>query len=154
MNSAGAAGCRRAASGLRSSGASRTAISPAPRAGAATWKDAKADGRTLSGKYASSRRSDSGWFRIATFLLGQVKVTADKDGILTVSAYRGVNNQPKHWREVGPFQYQAVGGDSRLEAVVKDGKVQLIMKDDLPPVMALQPVSGAMSANWNLPLFI
>jgi CubicO group peptidase (beta-lactamase class C family) len=152
FNSAGAAG---AAHNIRASifRGFTDRYFPTPKVEVPTWKDAKADGRTLTGKYVSSRRSDSGWFRIATFLLGQVQVTADKDGILTVSAYRGLNNQPKHWREVGPFQYQEVGGDSRLEAVVKDGKVQLIMNDDLPPVMALQPVSGAMSAKWNLPLF-
>ncbi|MEO8113461.1 MAG: serine hydrolase domain-containing protein, partial [Phenylobacterium sp.] len=120
---------------------------------APTWKDAKADGKTLSGRYIMSRRSDSGWFRIATYLLGQVKVTADKDGVLTVPAFRGLNNQPKHWREIGPFQYQEVNGKSRLAAVVADGKVKAIMTDDLPPAFALQPISGALSAAWNLPLF-
>ncbi len=118
-----------------------------------TWKDAKADGKTLAGHYVDSRRSDSGWLRVANFLLGQAKVTADAKGVVTVSSYRGVNNQPKHWREVGPFQYQEVGGVSRMAAVVQDGKVIRIMTDDQPPVLSLQPVSGAMSATWNVPLF-
>ncbi|WP_372783202.1 serine hydrolase domain-containing protein [Phenylobacterium sp.] len=118
-----------------------------------TWKDAKADGKTLSGRYIDSRRSDSGWLRIANFLLGQAKVTADPKGVVTISSYRGVNNQPKHWREVGPFQYQDVGGDSRMAAVVEGGKVIRIMTDDQPPVLSLQPVSPAMSAAWNVPLF-
>ena len=119
----------------------------------ATWKDAKADGQTLSGRYVDSRRSDSGWLRIANFLLGQAKITADQHGVVTVSSYRGVNNQPKHWREIGTFQYQEVGGVSRMAAVVQDGKVKTIMTDDQPPVLSLQPVSSAMSAAWNLPLF-
>ena len=118
-----------------------------------TWKDAKADGKTLSGHYVDSRRSDSGWLRIANFLLGQAKITADASGVVTISSYRGVNNQPKHWREVGPFQYQEVGGDSRMAAVVEGGKVIRIMTDDQPPVLSLQPVSAAMSATWNVPLF-
>lgn len=125
----------------------------APAAELPTWKDAKADGRTLEGHYVDTRRSDSGWLRIGGFLLGQTKVTADPAGVVTVSSYRGVNNQPKHWREVGPFQYQEVGGDSRMAAVVEGGKVIRIMTDDQPPVLSLQPVSGAMSATWNLPLF-
>ncbi|HEY2358408.1 MAG TPA: serine hydrolase domain-containing protein [Phenylobacterium sp.] len=127
---------------------------PAPTtAETPTWKDAKADGKTLSGHYVDSRRSDSGWLRIANFLLGQAKVTADPKGVVTISSYRGVNNQPKHWREVGPFQYQEVGGDSRMGAVVEGGKVTRIMTDDQPPVLSLQPVSAAMSASWNVPLF-
>jgi hypothetical protein len=118
-----------------------------------TWKDAKADGQTLAGDYINSRRSDSGWLRIANFLLGQSKVTADKDGVVTVSSFRGLSNQPVHWREIGPFQYQEVGGESRMGAVVKDGKVVRIMTDSQPPVLSLQPTSKAMSAAWNLPLF-
>jgi CubicO group peptidase (beta-lactamase class C family) len=125
----------------------------APSAELPTWKNAKADGRTLAGYYVDTRRSDSGWLRIGGFLLGQTKITADPAGVVTVSSYRGVNNQPKHWREVGPFQYQEVGGESRMAAVVEGGKVTRIMTDDQPPVLSLQPVSGAMSATWNLPLF-
>ena len=124
-----------------------------PAAPLATWKDAKADGQTLSGQYVESRRSDSGWLRLANFLLGQTKIVADKDGIVTVSSFRGLNNQPKHWREIGAFQYQEVGGDSLMGAVVKDGKVVGIMSNDLPPVEELQPVGAAMSASWNQPVF-
>jgi CubicO group peptidase (beta-lactamase class C family) len=125
----------------------------APAAPLPTWKDAAADGKTLAGQYVESRRSDSGWLRIANFLLGQTKIVTDKSGIVTVSSYRGLNNQPKHWREIGPFQYIEVDGDSRMGAVVQDGKVIGIMTDDLPPVEELQPVSPAMSATWNVPLF-
>jgi len=127
---------------------------PAPQvAEPPTWKTAIADGQTLSGQYLETRRSDSGWLRIAAVLLGQSKISADKNGILTISSFRGLANQPKHWREIGPFQYQEVGGDSKAGAVVKDGKVTLVMSDDIPPVMALQPAPIALSAAWNLPLF-
>ncbi len=39
-----------------------------------------------------------------------------------------------------------------MGAVVRDGKVTLIMRDDYPPVEALQPVPATLSAAWNLPL--
>ena len=153
LNSAGSAG---AAHTIRASvfkGFTDRYFPAAPTPALATWKNAKADGQTLAGRYIDSRRSDSGWLRLAGFLLGQAKITADPKGVVTVSAFRGVNNVPKHWREVGPFQYQEVGGDSRMAAVVEGGKVIRIMTDDQPPVLSLQPVSPAMSATWNLPLF-
>ncbi len=118
-----------------------------------TWKDAKADAQALVGEYVMSRRSDSGWLRLSSFLLSQAKITASPDGIVTISNFRGLNGKPRHWREVGPFAYRAVGDDARMGALMKDGKPVLIMTDDLPPVMGLQPVSPAMSASWNKPLF-
>ena len=153
FNSAGALGAAHNIRTMVFKGFTNRYFPAAPAAELATWKDAKADGRTLAGHYVDTRRSDSGWLRIGSFLLGQTKVIADPAGMVTVSSFRGVNNQPKHWREVGPFQYQEVGGDSRMAAVVQDGKVVRIMTDDLPPVLSLQPVSAAMSATWNTPLF-
>ncbi|MGI8840185.1 MAG: hypothetical protein ACR2F8_05305, partial [Caulobacteraceae bacterium] len=111
-------------------------------------------GRTLAGRYIWNRRSDSGWLRLASYLLGQAKITSDKAGTVTVSTFRGANGEPKHWREVGPFVYNEVGGESRMAAVVRGGKVLFVATDDFPPVMALQPTPAAMSAAWNLPLFI
>ena len=152
FNSAGAAG---AAHGIRTSlfkGFTDRYFPPSPPQ-EPTWTTARADGQKLVGHYVMTRRSDSGWLRLASFLLGQGKVTADKDGIVTISTFKSLANQPKHWREVGPFAYREVGGDSRMGVAMKDGKPALIMTDDLPPVMGLQPVSPAMSAAWNLPLF-
>ena len=40
-----------------------------------------------------------------------------------------------------------------MAALVQDGKVIRVMTDDQPPVLSLQPVSGPMSATWNVPLF-
>jgi CubicO group peptidase (beta-lactamase class C family) len=153
FNSAGGAGAAHTIRATVFKGFTNRYFPAAPALAAPTWKDAKADGRTLSGRYIDSRRSDTGWLRIGGFLLGQTKVTADPSGVVTVSSYRGVNNQPKHWREVGPFQYQEVGGDSRMAAVAEGGKVTRIMTDDQPPVLSIEPVSPAMSAIWNVPMF-
>ena len=152
FNSAGAQG---AAHGIRSmilKGFTDRYIAP-PLPQEPTWKDAKADGQTLAGRYIMSRRSDSGWLRLASYLLGQVKVTSDKDGVVTIPAFKSLAGKPKHWREIGPFQYREVGGDSRMGVRMVGGKPDLIMADDLPPVMGLQPVSPIMSAAWNVPLF-
>ncbi|HEX4709970.1 serine hydrolase domain-containing protein [Phenylobacterium sp.] len=153
LNSAGSLGAAHTIRATVFKGFTDRYFPAAPAPERPTWKDAKADGQTLAGRYVNSRRSDSGWLRIGGFLLGQAKVTATPNGVVTVSAFRGVNSLPKHWREIGPFQYQEVGGDSRMAAVVEGGKVTRIMTDDEPPVLSLEPVSGAMSATWNLPLF-
>lgn len=152
FNSAGSQG---AAHGIRSmilkGFTDRYIASPIPQE--PTWKDAKADGAKLAGRYIMSRRSDSGWLRIASYLLGQTQVTSDKDGVVTIPAFKSLAGKPKHWREIGPFQYREVGGDSRMGVRMVGGKPDLIMADDLPPVMGLQPISPAMSASWNQPLF-
>ena len=155
LNSAGTGGAGALGSGLRTSvfrGFSDRYF-PAPKAAPPpTWADAKTDGQRLAGYYIGTGRSDAGWTRIVTYLLDQTKVASDADGVVTVSSYRGVNHQVQRWREIGPFQYQAIGGASRMAAVVKDGKPVLIMRDDYPPVEGLQPVPAALSAAWNLPL--
>jgi CubicO group peptidase (beta-lactamase class C family) len=155
LNSAGTGGAGSLGSGLRTSvfRGFTNRYFPAPKVAAApTWANAKADGQTLSGYYIDTGRSEASWTRIRSFLLGQTKVSSGPDGIVTVSSYRGVNHQIERWREIGPLQYQAIGSASRMAAVVKDGKVTLLMRDDYPPVEALQPVPAGLSAAWNLPL--
>jgi hypothetical protein len=152
FNSAGAMG---SAHGIRSmilKGFTDRYIAPPPPQ-EPTWKDAKADGAKLVGRYIMSRRSDSGFLRLASYLLGQATVTADKDGVVTVSAFKGPNGKPRQWREIGPFAYRAVGGDARMGVAIQDGKPFIIMTDDLPPVMGEMPVAPVMSASWNQPLF-
>jgi CubicO group peptidase (beta-lactamase class C family) len=153
MNSIGAAGAAEYIRGSLFRGFTDRYF-PAPAAPLPTWASAVRDGKTLSGYYIWNRRSDSGWLRLASYLLGQAKITADKDGVVTVSTFRGANGQPKNWRETAPFVYQEVGGESRMAAVVQGGKVNFVATDDFPPVMALQPTPASMSAAWNLPLFI
>jgi len=153
MNSLGSAGAAEYVRGALFRGFTDRYF-PAPAEHLATWANAVRDGRTLTGYYIWNRRSDSGWLRLASYLLGQAKITSDKDGVVTVSTFRGANGAPKHWREVGPFVYQEIGGESRMAALVRGGKVVSVATDDFPPVMALQPTPASMSAAWNLPLFI
>ena len=155
LNSAGTGGAGALGSGLRTSvfrGFNDRYFPAAKAAEPPTWADAKADGQTLAGDYIGTGRSDAGWTRIATYLLGQTKVSSDPQGVVTVSSYRGMNHNPQRWREIGPFQYQAIGSASRMAAVVRNGKVVLIMRDDYPPVEGLQPTPAALSAAWNRPL--
>ena len=116
-----------------------------------TAPTAKADAALMQGTYWSSRRVDSGFLRLLG-LLGQVKVAANKDGTLVVSAFKDDSGAPLVWREVGPFIWKDASGKHTLAAVVKDGKVTGFGEDDLAAIMVFQPVPFAANAAWSLPL--
>ncbi len=152
FNSAGTAGGVHWIRAMILKGFTERYIAPAPPQ-EPTWKDAKADGQKLTGYYTMSRRADQGFLRLASYLLGQTKVTADNDGVVTIPGFKDATGHPRKWREIGPFAYRQVDGDARMGVEMKDGKPFLIMSDDLPPVMGLMPVPPLLSAGWNQPLF-
>ena len=61
---------------------------------------------------------------------------------------------PKRWREVAPWQWQEVGGDDRLGAVVKDGKVAAFAPAGFAPIFLFVPATGAMNAGWIFPVML
>jgi CubicO group peptidase (beta-lactamase class C family) len=122
---------------------------PAPAPDLPTVSTAQHDAKLMQGLYWSSRRADSSFLRILN-LLGQATVTATPDGTITVSDLVDAARAPEVWREVGPFQWADRSG-GRLVAVVKDGKVDNYMTDELPPVLEFMPVPGWAQASWNMP---
>jgi len=126
---------------------------PVPAPTLPTASTAKDDAKAMVGLYWSSRRVSSSFFDI-TNLLGQAKVTADKDGIITVSALTNTAHAPKHWREVGPFLWHDDASGSTLSAVVDGGKVTGFASSDLPPVLVFQPVPGWARSSWNTPAIL
>lgn len=115
-----------------------------PGADAPTLKNALADGQKVSGDYAISRRGDSTFMRLLS-LMSPVTVSVDDKGILTVSALTDAAGNPKHWREVAPMVWQEVNGYSRVEAILRDGKVFEIGADDFGPIVALQPAGQGLA---------
>ena len=118
-----------------------------------TASTAKAHAAQMQGVYWSSRRVEGGYLRMLN-LLGQLKVAANKDGTLTVSALKDDAGQPLVWREVGPYVWKDASGKHTLAAVVKDGKVVQFGADDLAAIMLFQPTPFASSSSWNLPLLM
>jgi CubicO group peptidase (beta-lactamase class C family) len=123
---------------------------PATSATMPTMASAKADGAKMVGQYWSSRRLNSGFLRVLN-LIGQAKVTAAHDGVLTVSDYKDLSKAVKHWREVGPFVWRDDASGSLMAAVVKHGKVVDFANNDEPPVLVDQPVPLWAQASWNVP---
>lgn len=88
-------------------------------------------GAALAGDYESARRSDTSPLLVAYFL-GQTTVAVLPNGDLVGPGLPDVNGGPKHWREVEPWIWQAVGGDERLSARVDDnGRVTSIAFEPL-----------------------
>ncbi|KRA81853.1 hypothetical protein ASD78_00845 [Lysobacter sp. Root667] len=123
---------------------------PAPEP---TLASAREHGRQLVGRYGSSRASFSNFFAIAN-LLSQSRIVLNDDATLTVSSLRGLDEQPRRWREVRPYVWREVGGDALLAAKLDRGRVIAVASDAHPPAMWLQPVPAWRSAGWSLPLLI
>lgn len=118
-----------------------------------TLATAAEHGRLMTGNYVSSRGSTTNWLRIAN-LIGQAVVTVNDDNTITVSALTNPAGVPKRWREVAPWQWQEVGGDDRLGAVVKDGKVTAFAPAGYAPIFLFVPASTGMNAGWIIPTML
>lgn len=98
---------------------------------------AREHGAAVVGDYDSSRRSQMSPL-LAVYFAGQTTVAMLPNGDLVGPGLPDVNGQPKHWREVEPWVWQAVGGDERMGARVdENGRVTAI---------AFEPLSFAIAA--------
>jgi CubicO group peptidase (beta-lactamase class C family) len=73
----------------------------------------KSDGRAVSGVYDGTRRGETTLLKILA-LLGQVRVSSDKDGVLTVEGDKNQRGELKKWKEVAPLVYSEVDGLERI----------------------------------------
>jgi CubicO group peptidase (beta-lactamase class C family) len=112
---------------------------------------ARRDGALLVGRYANSCASVSNFMALAD-LFAQVRVEQAANGELVTPDFRNLAGAPRHWREVAPFLWRAVGGRAHLGARVEHGRVRWLSIDAVSPVMVFLPVPAWRSAAWNLPL--
>ena len=109
-----------------------------------------ARGREVSGVYEVSRRSETKWLRVAA-LLGQVAVTSNERGLLTVENSKNLRGRTKRWREVAPYSYREVDGPEAIAfSRDKDGRVRELLPN--VPIYLGQRVSGLRSKSVLLPL--
>jgi len=106
--------------------------------------EAKQHAQVLAGTYTSSRRPESNILSLAN-LLGPVKVVANEDGTISVTAALGAGGTPKKWREVGPYLWQDTTSTDRLSADVVDGKVTRFSMEPYAPIMVFQRLSAWQS---------
>ena len=116
-----------------------------------TLATAREHGALLVGRYIASRTAVSSFMSMLK-LLGQSRISMDKDGTLVTSDFKDIAEQPRHWREVKPFVWLDDDSGSHLGALIQDGKLRWISYDEVAPIMVFMPVPGWQSAAWNLPL--
>jgi CubicO group peptidase (beta-lactamase class C family) len=111
-----------------------------------TWPTAKKDAATVAGAYWPSRRVNSNLFRLA-YLFNQMHIAALPDGQIQIDALKDDGGvKPLTWREVGPYVWRDTKSDSRIAAIVKDGKVVSFS------AAWFQPVPKSLQSGWNVPL--
>ena len=150
VNSAGKEG---AAGGLRTELFEEFAdrYFPAPADTRKLPKDqAKAYAEKLVGNYASSRRSH-GTFLSLTDLIGQAKVSLDKDGNPIVSGFDTLGGQPQRWIAVAPNLWRAAQGHDLLGARIDGDKVR-ISNNELAPIIVWDKMPWYRSSSVLMPL--
>lgn len=107
---------------------------------------ARADARTIAGRYESSRRVQSGFMSLFYVLQGQDVVSGNLDGTISLSSAPG-----KSFREVAPQIWREIGGERLLELTTVSGVKTIV--DGHNPAGVLQAVPLQRNAGLNLPIF-
>lgn len=116
-------------------------------------KTAAEHARMIAGSYINSRRMETSFLSLLN-LIGNVKVIDNGDGTIGVSMVTSPSGVPLKWREVEPFVWRQVDGETLLSAVVEDGRVKRFSFSGVSPFMVFEPMSAAKSSTWLLPAFI
>ncbi len=109
--------------------------------------------RMMTGVYQVSRRLETNFLRLLG-LASPVKVFANSDGTISVSMAMNVAGTPIKWREVEPFVWRDVDGESFLSAKVADGRVTQFAFEWVSPFMVFEPMPATISPTWLTPALL
>jgi len=123
---------------------------PAPLPELTKSADAPAHAQAVAGRYASSRRAETTFFKLFT-LLGQGTVASKSDGALTVPGLDGLNGQPREWYEVGPLAWRDKNGPEHIAVKMDGDRVQMLGADEAGGIQVFLPVPWQQSGAWILP---
>jgi len=113
-------------------------------------KTAAEHAKLIAGRYENSRRADTTFISLLN-LLGELKVTVNDDGTLTVPLLTTPSGAPIKWREVEPFVWQDVDGKGLMAARVENGRITRFSVDPVTPFMTFEPVHAYKSGSWLVP---
>lgn len=141
LNSAGRDGATAHVRNAFSRGFADRYLPGAPREGdGVSEADAKLHAQQVAGAYVSSRRPGTNFLSLAN-VLSPIKVVANEDGTISVTAALGAWGSPKKWREVAPYLWQDTTSTDRLAAEVVDGEVVRFSMEPYAPIMVFQRAS-------------
>jgi hypothetical protein len=112
---------------------------------------AKEHAQMLTGSYTASNGSFTNFVDVAN-LLGQTKISVDKDGRPLIPSLPNFAGAARHWIEVAPFQWQDANGPQRLAAQVEGGRVMRWGVDDDAPTNVFDRTPWYRDAAWLKPL--
>lgn len=122
----------------------------APVAGSVDPATAVGHAKLLAGYYDDSRRPDRSFLSVLA-LIQPIHVEADKDGRVSVSLLKGLNQATRYYREIQPFVWLDADSGWRLAAKVVDGKVVRFSADEVSPFMVFEPAPWWRSPAWLQP---
>jgi len=76
-------------------------------------ENAKANAASVAGLYKSSRRFESSFLKLLTFL-GEAKVVGNTDSTISIDPLKGPNGELLKFEEIEPFLYREVHGQSKV----------------------------------------
>jgi hypothetical protein len=109
------------------------------------------DAQEVSGHYLVSRRGDTTILKVLN-VAGETKVFSNSDGTISVSDLKGMNGEPKKFREIAPLEYRDVNDQDRI-AFKKDDSGNLVGVIDFP-FMVFQKASWYQNSVLQLPLIV
>jgi hypothetical protein len=92
--------------------------------------DPKADAAMLAGLYSSSRRFENSFLKLLS-LAGELKVSANPDGTISVDELKSPNGVPKKYEEIEPLLFREVHGQDKA-AFRKDANGNWQFQMDYP----------------------
>ncbi len=115
---------------------------PAGPSSEPTLATAAQDAQTIAGSYQVSRRFETNVLSV-TSVLGQTKITVNpKDNTISMSGFKGLNQQPLRFREIAPMVFREVNGKAKI-AIVNDATGRRVAYIDYP-FMVYQQVNDTL----------
>src|SRR5207237_3433910 len=74
---------------------------------------AQSEGLAVRGVYDGTRRGETTFLKLLA-LLGQFRVSSDKDGLLTIEGVKNQRGELKKWREIAPLVYSELDGPVKI----------------------------------------
>ncbi len=124
---------------------------PAPLAEIEPAQHAQENARLVTGRYATSRRAETTFFKLFT-LLGQASIAPDEKGVLTVPGLTELSGEPKKWQEAAPFVWREQYGPEHVAVKADGDRVTMLSADEFGGILVLLPVPWRQSGAWILPV--